>query len=60
MTLLVTAILVCFVLGGLVLTRPTTDLSGSGVRFAQGVVGAVLVSTGFWLTMLLAYLVGTR
>ncbi len=59
MSLLITAIIVCYLLGGLVLAR-RANLSGSGVEFVRGVVGAVLVSTGFWLTMLLAYLVGTR
>lgn len=60
MILLTTVVLVCWVLGGLVLSRPTANLSGRGVAFWQGLVGALLVSTGFWLALLLAYLVGTR
>jgi hypothetical protein len=60
MTLLATVVIMCWVLGGLVLTRPRANLSGEGLAFWQGLVGALLVATGFWLALLLAYLVGTR
>jgi hypothetical protein len=48
-------VLVLWLLGGLILAGPR------GRRIdAAGIVGALLVSTGCWGALLLAYLVGSR
>lgn len=57
-TLALVAIL-CWILGGWVLTRDA-NLSGAGAAFAKGVVGAFLVSLAFWLTLAWAYLEAGR
>jgi hypothetical protein len=60
MTALVAFALACYLVGFLLLGRGGQNLAGSDLRAFAGILGALLVSTGIWTTLLACYLVGTR
>lgn len=60
MTALVAITLACYLVGFLLLGRGGSALAEAGLRGFAGIVGALLVSSGIWTTLLICYLVGTR